>query len=79
MLLLLDLSYDEAKRNGKLRNLSDLHEAIIHGRLKAFVEADDGGRSSDGPDADHVVDPAAAPNMMEKHRLPMVGGCSPRS
>jgi Cu(I)/Ag(I) efflux system membrane protein CusA/SilA len=34
MLLFLDLSYDEAKRNGKLRNLSDLHEAIIHGAVK---------------------------------------------
>ncbi|MGA2137563.1 MAG: efflux RND transporter permease subunit [Verrucomicrobiia bacterium] len=34
MLLFLDLSYDEAKRNGKLRNQSDLHEAIIHGAVK---------------------------------------------
>ncbi len=34
MLLFLDLSYDEAKRNGKLRNLADLHEAIIHGAVK---------------------------------------------
>jgi Cu(I)/Ag(I) efflux system membrane protein CusA/SilA len=34
MLLFLDLSYDEAKRGGKLRSLSDLHEAIIHGAVK---------------------------------------------
>jgi Cu(I)/Ag(I) efflux system membrane protein CusA/SilA len=34
MLLFLDLSYDEAKRNGHLRNLADLHEAIIHGAVK---------------------------------------------
>ncbi len=34
MLLFLDLSYGDAKRNGKLRNLSDLHEAIIHGAVK---------------------------------------------
>ena len=34
MLLFLDLSYDEAKRDGKLRNLTDLHEAIIHGAVK---------------------------------------------
>lgn len=34
MLLFLDLSYDEAKRRGKLRSLSDLHEAIIHGAVK---------------------------------------------
>jgi Cu(I)/Ag(I) efflux system membrane protein CusA/SilA len=34
MLLFLDLSYDEAKRAGKLRSLPDLHEAIIHGAVK---------------------------------------------
>jgi Cu(I)/Ag(I) efflux system membrane protein CusA/SilA len=34
MLLFLDLSYDEAKKAGKLRNMSDLHEAIIHGAVK---------------------------------------------
>ena len=34
MLLFLDLSYDEAKKNGKLRNMSELHEAIVHGAVK---------------------------------------------
>src|SRR2546425_3442746 len=34
MLLFLDLSYDEAKRKGRLRSLADLHEAIIHGAVK---------------------------------------------
>ncbi len=34
MLLFLDLSYDEAKRNGKLNNISELKEAIIHGAVK---------------------------------------------
>jgi len=34
MLLFLDLSYDEAKRTGKLNTLADLHEAIIHGAVK---------------------------------------------
>jgi Cu(I)/Ag(I) efflux system membrane protein CusA/SilA len=34
MLLFLDLSYDEAKREGRLRNLTELHEAIIHGAVK---------------------------------------------
>jgi Cu(I)/Ag(I) efflux system membrane protein CusA/SilA len=34
MLLFLDLSYDEAKRKGLLRNLAELHEAIIHGAVK---------------------------------------------
>src|ERR1043166_3911015 len=34
MMLFLDLSYDEAKRAGKLRSMSELHEAIIHGAVK---------------------------------------------
>jgi Cu(I)/Ag(I) efflux system membrane protein CusA/SilA len=34
MLLFLDLSYDEAKKNNRLRNTSELHEAIIHGAVK---------------------------------------------
>jgi Cu(I)/Ag(I) efflux system membrane protein CusA/SilA len=34
MLLFLDLSHDEAKAGGRLRTLSDLHEAIIHGAVK---------------------------------------------
>ncbi|HUK82336.1 MAG TPA: efflux RND transporter permease subunit, partial [Verrucomicrobiae bacterium] len=34
MMLFLDLSYDEAKRNGRLRSLAELHEAIIHGAVK---------------------------------------------
>ncbi|MCX7886535.1 MAG: efflux RND transporter permease subunit, partial [Verrucomicrobiae bacterium] len=34
MLLFLDLSYEEAKRAGKLRNRAELEEAIIHGAVK---------------------------------------------
>ncbi len=34
MLLFLDLSYDEAKREGRLRNRAELVEAIIHGAVK---------------------------------------------
>jgi Cu(I)/Ag(I) efflux system membrane protein CusA/SilA len=34
MLLFLDLSYDEAKKQGRLRNMADLHEAVIHGAVK---------------------------------------------
>ncbi len=34
MLLFLDLSYEEAKREGRLRSLADLHEAIVHGAVK---------------------------------------------
>jgi Cu(I)/Ag(I) efflux system membrane protein CusA/SilA len=34
MLLFLDLSYDEAKREGRLRSRHDLDEAIVHGAVK---------------------------------------------
>ncbi|HEY7585645.1 MAG TPA: CusA/CzcA family heavy metal efflux RND transporter [Candidatus Deferrimicrobiaceae bacterium] len=34
MLLFLDLSHDDAKRKGLLRNLAELDEAIIHGAVK---------------------------------------------
>ncbi|HZL83952.1 MAG TPA: efflux RND transporter permease subunit [Candidatus Krumholzibacteria bacterium] len=34
MLLFLDLSYEDAKRRGLLRNVADLDEAILHGAVK---------------------------------------------
>jgi Cu(I)/Ag(I) efflux system membrane protein CusA/SilA len=34
MLLFLDLSYDEAKKEGRLRSREDLDEAIVHGAVK---------------------------------------------
>jgi Cu(I)/Ag(I) efflux system membrane protein CusA/SilA len=34
MLLFLDLSYDEAQREGRLRTPADLDEAIVHGAVK---------------------------------------------
>jgi len=34
MLLFLDLSYDEAKREGRLRTVAELEEAIFHGAVK---------------------------------------------
>ena len=34
MLLYLDLSYAEAKKEGRLNNLSELREAIVHGAVK---------------------------------------------
>ena len=34
MLLYLDLSYDEAKREGRLRSLVDLQRAVLHGAVK---------------------------------------------
>jgi copper/silver efflux system protein len=34
MLLFLDLSYAEAKKEGRLQSMADLHEAIVHGAVK---------------------------------------------
>jgi Cu(I)/Ag(I) efflux system membrane protein CusA/SilA len=34
MLMFLDLSYDEAKRKGRLRDRADLVEAVIHGAVR---------------------------------------------
>jgi len=34
MLLFLDLSYEDARRQGKLRSIAELQEAIIHGAVK---------------------------------------------
>jgi Cu(I)/Ag(I) efflux system membrane protein CusA/SilA len=34
MLLYLDLAYEDAKKNGRLRNLKELREAIMHGAVK---------------------------------------------
>jgi Cu(I)/Ag(I) efflux system membrane protein CusA/SilA len=34
MLLFLDLSYEEARAAGRLRNREELHEAIVHGAVK---------------------------------------------
>jgi Cu(I)/Ag(I) efflux system membrane protein CusA/SilA len=34
MLLYLDMSYEDAKKKGKLRNYSELKEAVIHGAVK---------------------------------------------
>ncbi len=34
MLLYLDLAYDEAKRDGRLRSLRDLQQAVLHGAVK---------------------------------------------
>ena len=62
MLLYLDLAYDEAKREGRLRSLRDLQEAIMHGAVKRirpkFMTVAYDVR---GAGADHVVRRAPAP------------------
>lgn len=74
MLLFLDLSYEEARRKGRLRNMADLKEAIVHGAVKRIrpkmmtVAATTAGLMpimwSVGTGAD----------MMKRVAAPMVGG-----
>ena len=56
MLLFLDLSYDDAKREGRLRN-QDRPARSDHPRRREThpAEDDDRRRGHHGPDADHVV------------------------
>jgi copper/silver efflux system protein len=74
MLLFLDLSYEEAKRKGELRNKGELIEAIIHGAVKRIR-----------PKAMTVMaafmglmpimwSAAVGADMMKRVAAPMVGG-----
>jgi Cu(I)/Ag(I) efflux system membrane protein CusA/SilA len=74
MLLFLDLSYDEAKRRGRLRDKGELVEAIVHGAVKRVR-----------PKAMTVVaafmglmpimwSTGAGADMMKRVAAPMVGG-----
>ena len=54
MLLFLDLSYDEAKKKGKLRTLPDLKEAIVHGAVKRIRPKIMTVAARHGPHAHHV-------------------------
>jgi Cu(I)/Ag(I) efflux system membrane protein CusA/SilA len=74
MLLFLDLSYEEAKRKGQLRNKGELIEAIIHGAVKRIR-----------PKAMTVMaafmglmpimwSAAVGADMMKRVAAPMVGG-----
>ncbi len=74
MLLYLDLSYDEAKQAGRLRNQADLKKAVLHGavhrlrpKMMTVISAIAGLTPilwSDGLGAD----------LMKRVALPMVGG-----
>jgi hypothetical protein len=79
MLLFLELSYEQARKEGHLRNTLELHEAIIHGAVKRIrpklmtVAAASMGLMpimwSAGTGAD----------LMKRVAAPMVGACSPPS
>ena len=57
MLLYLDLAYEDAKRNGRLRNLGELRQAILHGAVKRDpAEVHDGGDYIHRAGAHHVGD-----------------------
>ena len=56
MLLYLDLAYEKAKKEGRLRNLADLQQAILYrGGQKAAAQVHDGGHRLPRARTDHVV------------------------
>ena len=56
MLLYLDIAYEDARREGRLRSAGDLREAILHGAVKRIrPEVHDRRDDVHGPRADHVV------------------------
>ena len=62
MLLYLDLAYEQAKREGRLRSLADLQEAILQGRGQAPpAQVHDGGHHVPGPASRSCGPPARAP------------------
>lgn len=74
MLLFLDLSYDEAKRKGQLRNLAELHEAIIHGAVKRIRPKMMTVMAAAMGLMPIMWSAGAGADMMKRVAAPMVGG-----
>jgi Cu(I)/Ag(I) efflux system membrane protein CusA/SilA len=74
MLLFLDLSYDEAKRKGQLRNLADLHETIIHGAVKRIRPKMMTVMAAAMGLMPIMWSAGAGADMMKRVAAPMVGG-----
>jgi copper/silver efflux system protein len=74
MLLFLDLSYDEAKRKGRLRSLADLHEAIIHGAVKRIRPKMMTVMAAAMGLMPIMWSAGAGADMMKRVAAPMVGG-----
>ena len=74
MLLFLDLSYDEHQRAGKLRSLSDLHEAIIHGAVKRIRPKMMTVAAASMGLMPIMWSVGAGADMMKRVAAPMVGG-----
>jgi Cu(I)/Ag(I) efflux system membrane protein CusA/SilA len=74
MLLFLEMSYEQARRDGRLRSIADLHEAIIHGAVKRIrpklmtVAAASMGLMP------IMWSMGAGADMMKRVAAPMVGG-----
>ena len=74
MLLFLDLSYNEAKKQGRLRSLAELHEAIIHGAVKRIRPKMMTVLAAAMGLMPIMWSMAAGADMMKRVAAPMVGG-----
>lgn len=74
MLLFLDLSHDEAKRKGRLKNINELKEAIIHGAVKRIRPKIMTVASAGMGLMPIMWSMGAGSDMMKRIAAPMVGG-----
>jgi Cu(I)/Ag(I) efflux system membrane protein CusA/SilA len=74
MLLFLDLSYEDAKRKGLLRNLRELKEAIIHGAVKRIRPKMMTVAAASTGLMPIMWSTGAGADLMKRVAAPMVGG-----
>jgi Cu(I)/Ag(I) efflux system membrane protein CusA/SilA len=74
MLLFLDLSHDEYKGEGKLKNVADLHEAIVHGAVKRIRPKMMTVMAAAMGLMPIMWSSGAGADMMKRVAAPMVGG-----
>ncbi len=74
MLLFLDLSYDEAVREGRMRTKADLREAIVHGAVKRIRPKMMTVAAAFMGLMPVMVSQGTGADMMKRVAAPMVGG-----
>ncbi len=74
MLLFLDLSYDQAKAEGKLRTSADLDEAIVHGAVKRARPKMMTVAAAFTGLLPIMVSTSAGADVMKRIAAPMIGG-----
>lgn len=74
MLLFLDLSYNEAKENNRLNNLSELTEAVIHGAVKRIRPKIMTVMSAAMGLMPIMISMGSGADVMKRIAAPMIGG-----